>query len=328
MLDCPTACKWACGQVVNEARGLAHKAAARSLCLKSDVSRGWLVGRPARQQVGDQACGQSPSSARKAGWANHHRGTPRRRGHLGGAPHGAGRSRPAGHGPEVGRRSAGGRAGGYQRSRRAVAAAADAARANGADLLIIDSAPNADRASLIAAKAADLILIPCRPAKFDLAAIEATRDLATIAKKPAWVVLSAAPVRSAIVAEARLELEAKGSKIAPQIIHQRVAYYYSVIDGRTASEYEPGGKAAEEVAELFRWACEQVGLSAGQRDEGTGTMTKRPSLFSGKADPVAEAPAPEAPQELIQPRAESSAQPGGGGQAATRRRPRARASAP
>ncbi|TXN40695.1 AAA family ATPase [Methylobacterium sp. WL30] len=138
----------------------------------------------------------------------------------------------------------------------------EAARANGADLLVIDTAPNADRASLAAARAADLILIPCRPAAFDLEAIEATRDLATIAKKPAWVVLSSAPIRSAIVEEARRGLEADGSHVAPQVIHQRVAYSYAVIDGRSASEYEPDGKAAEEVAALFTWACEQVGLPA------------------------------------------------------------------
>lgn len=142
----------------------------------------------------------------------------------------------------------------------------EAARANGANLLVIDTAPNADRASLAAARAADLILIPCRPASFDLDAIEATRDLAAIAKKPAWVVLSSAPTRSAIVEEARSGLEQQGARVAPQIIHQRVAYQYSVIDGRTAPEYEPEGKAAEEVAALFAWACEQVGLPAIKHD--------------------------------------------------------------
>lgn len=142
---------------------------------------------------------------------------------------------------------------------------ADAARANGADLLIIDTAPNADRASLAAARTADLILIPCRPAAFDLEAIEATRDLATIAKKPAWVVLSSAPTRSAIVEEARRGLEGQGAKVAPQVIHQRVAYSYAVIDGRTASEYEPEGKAAEEVAALFAWARGEVGLPTGKQ---------------------------------------------------------------
>lgn len=141
----------------------------------------------------------------------------------------------------------------------------DAAKGNGADLLIIDTAPNADRASLAAARAADLILIPCRPAAFDLEAIEATRDLATIAKKPSWVVLSAAPARSSVVEEARRGLEDQGAKVAPQVIHQRVAYSYAVIDGRSASEYEPDGKAAEEVAALFAWACKQVGLPTGRK---------------------------------------------------------------
>ncbi|KMO32912.1 ParA family partition ATPase [Methylobacterium aquaticum] len=145
----------------------------------------------------------------------------------------------------------------------------EAAQANGADLLVIDTAPNADRASLAAARAADLILIPCRPAAFDLDAIEATRDLATIAKKPAWVVLSSAPVRSAIVDDARSGLEGQGAQVAPQVIYQRVAYTYSVIDGRTAGEYEPGGKAADEMAALFTWACKQVDMPTGGQSART-----------------------------------------------------------
>jgi chromosome partitioning protein len=137
----------------------------------------------------------------------------------------------------------------------------EAARANGADLLVIDTAPNADRASLAAARAADLILIPCRPAAFDLEAIEATRDLAAIAKKPAWVVLNAAPVRSAITEEAKAGLQQQGAQVAPLSIYQRVAYSHSVIDGRTAMEFEPGGKAATEMQELFEWACTQAGMT-------------------------------------------------------------------
>ena len=140
-----------------------------------------------------------------------------------------------------------------------------AARANGADLLIIDTAPNADRTSLAAARAADAILIPCRPAAFDLEAIEATSDLAAIAKKPAWVVLSSAPVRSAITEEAKRGLEAKGTKVCPHVLYARVAYSHSVIDGRTALEFEPDGKAAEEVRTLFRWSCGQVNMPACQR---------------------------------------------------------------
>src|SRR6478672_6659434 len=54
----------------------------------------------------------------------------------------------------------------------------EAARTNGADLVFVDTAPNADQAALGAARAADLILIPCRPSAFDLEAVEATLTLA------------------------------------------------------------------------------------------------------------------------------------------------------
>src|SRR5581483_1556944 len=43
-----------------------------------------------------------------------------------------------------------------------------AAGDNGADFLILDTAPNADQTASLAARAADLVLIPCRAAAFDL----------------------------------------------------------------------------------------------------------------------------------------------------------------
>src|SRR3954466_9295860 len=49
-----------------------------------------------------------------------------------------------------------------------------AAEENGAQFLVLDTAPNADQTASLAARAADLVLIPCRPAAFDLEAIETT----------------------------------------------------------------------------------------------------------------------------------------------------------
>jgi chromosome partitioning protein len=43
---------------------------------------------------------------------------------------------------------------------------------------MLDTAPSADWASVLAADAADLILIPCRPAQFDLEAIRDAEKLA------------------------------------------------------------------------------------------------------------------------------------------------------
>ena len=59
----------------------------------------------------------------------------------------------------------------------------DAALTNGADLLILDTAPNADQTALRAAQSADLVLIPCRAATFDLDAIQATLTLGQLAQQ-------------------------------------------------------------------------------------------------------------------------------------------------
>ena len=137
----------------------------------------------------------------------------------------------------------------------------NSARQNGADFLVLDTAPNADQVVSLAARAADLVLIPCRAAAFDLEAIETTLMLAKAAMKPAFVVLNAVPPRSAIGKEASQGLAARGAQVAPYQLSHRAAFAHGVIDGRTAQEFEPQGKAAEEIATLYKWLCGIVGMS-------------------------------------------------------------------
>jgi chromosome partitioning protein len=134
------------------------------------------------------------------------------------------------------------------------------AQANGADLLVLDTAPNADQIASLAARAADLVLIPCRPAKFDLEAIETTLLLVQTARKPAYVVLNAVPPQGSIVEEATAGLVSSGAKVAPHQLTQRAAFTHAVIDGRTAQEFEPRGKAAREVDALYVWMCGLVDM--------------------------------------------------------------------
>lgn len=54
----------------------------------------------------------------------------------------------------------------------------EAAREAGARLAGIDTAPHVTEAALTAANAADVVLIPCRPSAADLAAIDASIELA------------------------------------------------------------------------------------------------------------------------------------------------------
>jgi chromosome partitioning protein len=125
------------------------------------------------------------------------------------------------------------------------------AGADGYTFGVIDTAPHADHAALQAARAADLVVIPCRPAIFDIAAISATLDLCKLANKQAAVVINSAPIRSRVVQEAIEAIEEKGGVVCPVIIRQRVAFQHCLIDGRTAGEFEPGGAAANEIAELL-----------------------------------------------------------------------------
>src|SRR6202044_1718251 len=122
------------------------------------------------------------------------------------------------------------------------------AQQNGAYFLVLDTAPNADQVVSLAARAADLVLIPCRAAAFDLEAIETTLMLAKAAMKPAYVVLNSVPPRSGIGKEAAQGLTGRGAKVAPFQLTHRAAFAHGVIDGRTAQEFEPQGKAAEEIA--------------------------------------------------------------------------------
>jgi chromosome partitioning protein len=134
-----------------------------------------------------------------------------------------------------------------------------------ADLVIIDSAPNADTASLAAAKAADFILIPCRPAAFDLNAIGTTLSLAAIAGKPAFVLLNAVPPQGRLAEEARDILSRSGIQVAEPVLHHLVAFSHSVNDGRTAQEYDAKSKAAYETDMLMAWVMKQVNTQTSQQ---------------------------------------------------------------
>jgi chromosome partitioning protein len=137
-----------------------------------------------------------------------------------------------------------------------------AARDNGADLVLLDTAPNADQTASLAARAADLVLCPCRPAAFDLDAIGTTLMLTRAAGKPAWVVFNAVPPLSGIAREATARLEAQGAQVSPLQLTQRAAFTHGVIDGRTAQEFGPHGRAHLEVAALYTWICGVVDMPA------------------------------------------------------------------
>ena len=137
------------------------------------------------------------------------------------------------------------------------------AKAQGVGVCIIDTAPHDKVGIDQAMRVADLVIIPTRPGPFDLAAVSSTLEIVERVGKPALTVLNACPPRTSanepsIVVEARAALEAMGATVAHIAIAQRVALSHAIISGSTVGEYEPEGKAAEEMIAL--WAEIQTHL--------------------------------------------------------------------
>jgi chromosome partitioning protein len=135
-----------------------------------------------------------------------------------------------------------------------LAALLKSAEENDADLMIIDTAPHSDRAAVIAANLADLVLIPCRPSAFDVAAIGTTLSLLKLNKSldRTAILLNAAPARGSMTDAAEAGL-AEIVPVVPVRLHQRAAYSHAINSGHSVEEYDPHGKAAEEIRALYKW---------------------------------------------------------------------------
>jgi chromosome partitioning protein len=127
------------------------------------------------------------------------------------------------------------------------------AQEGGVDLALIDTPARSEQSALAAAKAADLVLIPCRPQIYDLETIPNTKEILSLAGgKPALVILNAAPPRGNRHEQAIRAVEEMGLSVCPAFFGQRSAFGDSAALGLTALEYEPGGKAAEEIRLVYK----------------------------------------------------------------------------
>jgi chromosome partitioning protein len=77
-------------------------------------------------------------------------------------------------------------------------------------------------------------------------------DLVVAAKKPMVFVVNGAAPRARITADAAIALSQHGT-VAPVILHQRVDFASSMIDGRTAQEIDGNSNSAREVQQLWSY---------------------------------------------------------------------------
>ena len=132
------------------------------------------------------------------------------------------------------------------------------AEQGGVDLAIIDTSPNTDPNTLNAVKVGNLMLIPSRDARFDLEAIGSTIQIGKMADVPMRVVFNAVKTRSSMFYKAKRAVEVYGVPTAPCVLGDRVAYSHAVVDGKAAQEFEPKGKASNEVRALYKYVINEM----------------------------------------------------------------------
>ena len=130
-------------------------------------------------------------------------------------------------------------------------------RKNGANLILIDTPPHNSTAAANAVSVADFVIVPVRPASFDLAAVADTARLVKQAVGRASSVINAIPPNTKVADPASEILTEQGLPIL-SMIGQRMAFQHAATLGKGVVETEPSSRAAEEVIELWNAINRQV----------------------------------------------------------------------
>lgn len=152
--------------------------------------------------------------------------------------------------------------------------AIEAARAAGYEFVVVDTAPQADRAAAQAAKVADLVLSPVQPSIVDLDAVDATIDVCRLANAPMLFALNRVPAQGQEITGTVEAIRKRGVQVSSVRWGERKAFRYPFMKGLTAQEVEPSSKAAGEVRGLFD-ALRIPTVTPVHRD--TGTHVRRPN---------------------------------------------------
>ena len=130
-----------------------------------------------------------------------------------------------------------------------------AAKEQGTDLVIIDGAAVQREIAYDAAAVADFVLVPTKPAVFDIKSMTETIKAVQQHQKPLAIVLNMIAPTGVENTDAFDAAEILGVDICPVTIGNRKAFFRSQGEGLAVQEFEPGGKAAEEVQELYKYTC-------------------------------------------------------------------------
>ena len=128
----------------------------------------------------------------------------------------------------------------------------------------VDTPPAITEAISAVVRSANLVVIPTRPSPHDLRAVGSTVDLVRAAGGPFAFAVTQAKPNTRLTVQAMAALSEHGT-VASAIVHDRVDYAGSMIDGRTVQESDAKGRSAAEIAELWKFVKAQIAKSTKAR---------------------------------------------------------------
>jgi chromosome partitioning protein len=137
----------------------------------------------------------------------------------------------------------------------------------GCDLAIIDTPAVSKDTASAAIQLADFVIIPTKPAAFDLRSTLETIAQARALNKPYAIVLTLCPALHGVEVMATMTRMAElHHEICPVLMHHYIAYPRAQKHGLSVQELDPAGKAAAEVRQLYTYTCRRLDMSAGSAD--------------------------------------------------------------
>lgn len=139
-----------------------------------------------------------------------------------------------------------------------LAAAIQALEAEGYTLAIVDTAGIDSAATSAAMLAATLSLIPARPSALDIEAARPTMAALSRLQRPfAFIINQITAGRSTRPLDASRALGLLGV-LSPVMIAQRADHLDAIALGMGVTEFQPNGKAADEIRQLWAWVKKRM----------------------------------------------------------------------
>ena len=138
-------------------------------------------------------------------------------------------------------------------------------KAQGTELIILDTAGFERKVADSAIKVADLALVPVRPSIQDVQYLSTTTDLIKYHQKPLLVVLNHIEPRLPENDEARAIIAKLGLPVWSGQLSKAVNYQRPLIGGLRVSEFAVDCKASQEILDLWEHLRKRLGFASSKR---------------------------------------------------------------